>query len=58
MRPKIKRHICTEKFAKCSLFKPNGIPAKDLIKVSIESDELEAIRLVDIEGFSNKMQQK
>ena len=54
MRPKIKRHICTEKFAKCSLFKPNGIPAKDLIKVSIESDELETIRLVDIEGFSQQ----
>ena len=54
MRPKIKRHICTEKFAKCSLFKPNGIPAKELIKVSIESDELEAIRLVDIEGLSQQ----
>ncbi len=54
MRPKIKRHICAEKFAKCSLFKPNGIPATKLIKISIESDELEAIRLVDIEGLSQQ----
>ncbi|MBB1273824.1 MULTISPECIES: DUF134 domain-containing protein [Psychromonas] len=54
MRPKIKRHICAEKFAKCSLFKPNGIPVTKLIKISIESDELEAIRLVDIEGLSQQ----
>jgi len=54
MRPKIKRHICAEKFAKCSLFKPNGIPATKLIKISIESDELEAVRLVDIEGLSQQ----
>lgn len=54
MRPKIKRHICAEKFAKCSLFKPNGIPATKLIKINIESDELEAVRLVDIEGLSQQ----
>ena len=54
MRPKIKRHICAKKFAKCSLFKPNGIPATKLIKISIESDELEAVRLVDIEGLSQQ----
>lgn len=54
MRPKIKRHICAEKFAKCSLFKPNGIPATKLMKISIESDELEAVRLVDIEGLSQQ----
>lgn len=54
MRPKIKRHICAEKFAKCSLFKPNGIAATKLTKISIESDELEAVRLVDIEGLSQQ----
>ena len=54
MRPKIKRHICTESFAKCSLFKPNGIPAFELVKISIEMDEFEAIRLVDIEGLSQQ----
>ncbi|TEW48510.1 DUF134 domain-containing protein [Psychromonas algicola] len=54
MRPKIKRHICTESFAKCSLFKPNGIPASELVKISIEMDEFEAIRLVDIEGLSQQ----
>jgi predicted DNA-binding protein (UPF0251 family) len=54
VRPKIKRNICTEKFAKCSLFKPNGIPATELTRVSLGSDELEAIRLVDIEGLSQQ----
>ena len=54
MRPKIKRHICTESVAKCSLFKPNGIPASELVKINIEMDEFEAIRLVDIEGFSQQ----
>lgn len=54
MRPKIKRHICANNYAKFSLFKPNGIPASALIKIKIESDEFEAIRLVDIEGLSQQ----
>jgi len=54
MRPKIKRNICTERIAKSSLFKPNGIPASELIKVNIEMDEFEAVRLVDIEGLSQQ----
>lgn len=54
MRPKIKRNICTDRIAKSSLFKPNGIPASELVKVNIEMDEFEAIRLVDIEGFSQQ----
>jgi len=54
MRPKIKRHICSQSFAKSSLFKPNGIPASELVKINIELDEFEAIRLVDIEGLSQQ----
>jgi predicted DNA-binding protein (UPF0251 family) len=54
MRPKIKRHICANNYAKFSLFKPNGIPASELVKIKIESDEFEAIRLVDIEGLSQQ----
>ena len=54
MRPKIKRHICSNSIAKCSLFKPNGIPATELVKVHIELDEFEAVRLVDMEGHSQQ----
>ena len=54
MRPKIKRHICANNNAKFSLFKPNGVPASELVKIKIESDEFEAIRLVDIEGLSQQ----
>ena len=54
MRPKIKRHICSNSVVKCSLFKPNGIPSTELIKVHIAVDEFEAIRLVDMEGHSQQ----
>jgi len=54
MRPKIKRHICSDSYARCSLFKPNGVPASELVKITLEADELEAIRLVDIEGYSQQ----
>jgi len=35
----------------CRLFKPAGIPAKKLEKVSLTVDELEALRLADYEGL-------
>jgi len=54
MRPKIKRHICRHGFAKSSLFKPNGIRASELVKTHLEIDEVEAIRLVDLEGLSQQ----
>jgi len=54
MRPKIKRHICANNWAKFSLFKPNGVPAAQLVKIKIEADEFEAIRLVDMEGLSQQ----
>ncbi len=54
MRPKIKRHICADSCAKFSLFKPNGVPASELVKIKIEADEFEAIRLVDIDGLSQQ----
>ncbi|MCW8996191.1 MAG: DUF134 domain-containing protein [Psychromonas sp.] len=54
MRPKIKRHICTEHCAKFSLFKPNGIPAAKLKSIKIAADEFEAIRLVDLMQFSQQ----
>ncbi len=54
MRPKIRRHICKEHAPKFSLFKPNGVPANQLIKTSIELDEFEAIRLVDLNELSQQ----
>lgn len=54
MRPKIKRHICKENRPKFSLFKPNGIPAKQLQKTELEADEFEALRLVDIDGLAQQ----
>ncbi|MCP5079528.1 MAG: DUF134 domain-containing protein [Psychromonas sp.] len=54
MRPKIKRHICKDNCAKFSLFKPNGLPASELVKTSLEKDEFEAVRLVDMQGLSQQ----
>lgn len=54
MRPKIKRHICKEHCAKFSLFKPNGVPASELIKTVLERDEFEAVRLVDMLQLSQQ----
>ncbi|MFT6984238.1 MAG: putative DNA-binding protein (UPF0251 family) [Psychromonas sp.] len=54
MRPKIKRHICSDHCAKFSLFKPNGVPASELVQIKIESDEFEAVRLADLEGLSQQ----
>jgi len=48
MRPKIKRHICKQHAAKFSLFKPNGVPASELVKTTLQKDEFEAVRLVDM----------
>lgn len=35
-------------------FKPCGIPLKELETVSMEPDELEALRLIDFEGLYQK----
>lgn len=34
-----------------TLFKPAGVPARDMTKVVIHLDELEALRLVNLEGL-------
>lgn len=54
MRPKIKRHICKKHAAKFSLFKPNGVPASQLLKTVLEKDEFEAVRLVDMLQLSQQ----
>lgn len=35
----------------CRLFKPAGIPTRNLDKISLTVDELEALRLADYEGL-------
>lgn len=48
-RKKIVRQIaCTAPFA---CFKPNGVPLRSLDRQTLAADELEAIRLVDLEGL-------
>ena len=54
MRPKIERHICASSYARHSFFKPNGVPVSELLKIKIDRDEFEAVRLVDIEGLSQQ----
>nr|WP_086939421.1 DUF134 domain-containing protein [Thaumasiovibrio occultus] len=50
VRPKKDRHICG--CAPFHCFKPNGIPLGELDQVSLLPDELEALRLADVEGLS------
>lgn len=49
MRPKKHRHIQVK--PKIRLFKPQGVPAKDILAVNIFDEELEALRLKNIEGL-------
>ncbi|MGI2103876.1 DUF134 domain-containing protein [Shewanella frigidimarina] len=51
-RPKIQRTICGVPANIC--FKPNGIPMKQPEQIASDSDEFEALRLVDL----LKMQQR
>lgn len=37
-----------------TLFKPAGVPARELEQLQLAVDELEAIRLVDLEGFTHE----
>lgn len=48
-RKKIIRHIDVNHDRVC--FKPCGIPGKDLDKIELDYDEMEAIRLSDHEGL-------
>ena len=51
-RPKKMRWISNEPSA--TYFKPQGIPMRTLLYVSLERDELEAVRLADLENFSHE----
>ena len=48
-RPMICRKVSCNVTAK--YFKPQGIPMRDLEEIAMELDEIEAIRLADLEGL-------
>ena len=48
-RPMICRKVSGDVTAK--YFKPQGIPMRDLEEIAMELDEIEAIRLADLEGL-------
>ncbi|MEI6726909.1 MAG: DUF134 domain-containing protein [Actinomycetes bacterium] len=51
-RPPIERSVAG--VPRITLFKPAGVPARDLDRLRLAVDELEAIRLVDLEGLSHE----
>ena len=51
-RPKKNRRICCEPSA--YFFKPRGVPMFKLSEIVIEHDELESLRLADIEKMSHE----
>lgn len=51
-RPPIERSVGG--VPEVTLFKPAGVPGRDLERLPLAVDELEAIRLVDLEGLSHE----
>lgn len=51
-RPPIERSVGG--IPRVTLFKPAGVPARELEELPLAIDELEAIRLVDLEGLSHE----
>ncbi len=52
VRPKKCRWVCSEPFV--DYFKPRGVPMTALEKVDLTVDELEAVRLKDLEGLDQE----
>ena len=48
-RPKQCRRVCLK--PGCTYFKPAGVPTRALKELVVSVDELEAMRLADVEGF-------
>ncbi|HHQ44746.1 MAG TPA: DUF134 domain-containing protein [Candidatus Altiarchaeales archaeon] len=51
-RPKCVRAV--GRMPDCDYFKPRGIPLVELEKVTLSLEEVEAIRLIDIEGLEQE----
>ena len=52
--PRRKRHRLVTKEPTVSVYKPAGIPAKELEEILITIDEFEALRLADFKGMSQR----
>jgi predicted DNA-binding protein (UPF0251 family) len=52
--PRRKRHRFVHSEPTVSVYKPAGIPAKDLDEILITVDEFEAMRLADYEGMNQR----
>jgi len=53
-RPKKPRTCCPHRAPGSLVFKPAGTPLKEMEQVTLELDELEALRLCDGEGLSQQ----
>lgn len=51
-RPRLRRRVCFKPEVK--YFKPAGIPLKKLEELQLDKDELEALRLQNLEGLSQE----
>jgi predicted DNA-binding protein (UPF0251 family)/DNA-directed RNA polymerase subunit RPC12/RpoP len=52
--PRRKRHRLVTKEPPVSVYKPAGIPTRELEEILITIDEFEALRLADFEGLSQR----
>jgi predicted DNA-binding protein (UPF0251 family) len=52
--PRPKKERCCQEFNGDLVFKPRSIPMTDLHRVLLEMDELEAMRLCDLEGLDQE----
>ena len=51
-RPKKPRHCCAHRRPDDLVFKPAGTPLVELAKITLQADELEALRLCDLDGLT------
>lgn len=51
-RPKKPRRCCAHRQPGDLVFKPAGTPLAELAKIELQSDELEALRLCDLDGLT------
>ena len=52
--PRRKRHRFVHREPSVSVYKPAGIPAKELDEILLTVDEFEAVRLADYEGMNQR----
>ncbi|KKP69742.1 hypothetical protein A2X44_04690 [candidate division CPR3 bacterium GWF2_35_18] len=52
-RPKIKRHLRFQ--PNCYYYKPRGIPLSELEEIAIQKDEIEAIKLYEVDNLDQTL---